>query len=244
MKKKSVKTKRLVIILIALVAVILVMVGYQLLSDRKSKDAYTIELDSGFGGDQTGFVGVMNESEFNAGVVSALQTLLNKDSHFIVLLSHPLDEAATNVEKVDKINEDNPDMVLSIHTGYNPNVNEGGMYIYADVPSENTNKDSVQLAQCIQQSFQETDLNPQVSYYYYHEIRPEVFTPNLVPVDDMTTYEDQTLDILSGTSAVAVYVEQLNIMNPQQITTWANEEGYQQLAQYYYEAIKAYYGVE
>lgn len=241
-QKMDRKTGHMIQILIVLAVLVGAAVAFQLFTSNSSGSAKIIELDAGNGGDQTGDVGIINESDFAQGVTDELQKLLKKDSRFTVKLTHETGTASTAAARAEKTNEDKADLLISIHADANADAEVSGMKIYADVPAADTNKESVKMAKAVQNSFSDTSLAPQTYYCYYKEIRPEVYQIHNVELDDMTEYEEETLDLLVKTDVPAVLVEQIYVTSQTDTDAWANEAGYKDAAERYYQAILDYFG--
>lgn len=241
-QKNDRSTGRMIKILIVLAVLVGAALAFQIFTSSSNGSAKVIELDAGNGGDQTGDTGIVNESDFAEGVTDELQKLLKKDSRFTVKLTHESGTASTAAARAEKINEDNPDLLLSIHADASSNPETSGMKIYADIPTADTNKDSVKMAEAVQNSFTDTSLNPVTYYGYYKEIRPEVYQIHQVGLDDTADYQEETFDLLAKTDVPAVLVEQIYVTSQSDTDAWANEAGYKDAAQRYYQAILEYFG--
>ena len=203
-----------------------------------------IEIDAAFGGDNHGYEGIINEADFTEAVVEKLSTLLTEDSHFEVLLTHEAGTSATVAQRVEKINADKPDFVLSIHATGTPDSTRSGQIVYADIPTASTHDASLKLAQDVAKAFTSDTWKPEVHYLYYTPFDDDSYQITEVNSDDTTDYKLETWDMMEQCNVPVVISNQIFVTNQSDIDTWANDDGYQKAAEQYYTAIKNYYGIE
>jgi len=243
--RKDPATKKLIIALIVVASLVAAALVYKLVFSPDKAAAVVVELDTGHGGDDPGNTGLINESDFNIGVATQLEKLLKADSRFKVILSHPFTEGASVDEKAAKINADKPDIVLSIHANADAhNADKSGMQIYADIPSSASHAQSLKVADAVRDAFTADNWKPGVYYYYYKEIKPEVYVIDLKDESDTADYSESTLRIMQECEVPVVEIEQIYVTSQGDVDTWANEDGYQKAAQLYYQALKSVYGVK
>lgn len=204
----------------------------------------TIEIDAAFGGDNNGYEGIINETDFTEAVVEKLSALLTEDGHFDVLLTHEAGTSATVAQRVEKIHTDKPDFVLSIHATGTPDASKSGQVVYADIPTAETHEESLKLAQNIADAFTSDTWTPQVHYLYYTPFDDDSYQISEVGSDDTTDYKLETWDMMEQCDVPVVISNQIYVTNQSDIDTWANDAGYQKAAEQYYAAIKKYYGIE
>lgn len=217
-------------------------VGTSVSGCKKSKTV--IELDAAYGGDNTGYQGIINESDFTESVVEKLAELLSDDSHFEVLLTHEAGTSSTVSERSAKINQDQPDIVLSIHASGTPDASRSGQEVYADTPTSSTHENSLKLAQCIQTAFTSDTWTPTVDYLYYKPFDDDSYQLEIIDSSDTTDYGLETWDLMENCDVPVVISDQIYVTNQSDIDTWASDDGYQKAAELYYAAIKSYYGIE
>lgn len=203
-----------------------------------------IELDAAFGGDNTGYQGIINESDFTQAVVNKLAELLNEDSHFEVLLTHAEGESSSVAERAEKINNDKPDLVLSIHADGTPDTSRSGQIIYADIPTSTSHEESLNLANAIKTAFTSDTWTPSVSYLYYEPFDDDSYQLNIVDASDTTDYALETWDLMEQVDVPVVISNQIYVTNQSDIDAWANDDGYTKAAELYYSALLEYYGIE
>lgn len=237
--KKSLKDP-MVVILVMLLVFLTCGTAISGCADKKT----VIELDAAFGGDNHGYEGIINESDFTEAVVEKLATLLTDDKHFDVLLTHEAGSAATVAERCEKINKDKPDFVLSIHATGTPDASRNGQVVYADIPSSSTHETSLKIADSIVKSFTTDTWTPSVHYLYYKPFDDDSYQLEEVDSTDTTDYQLETWDMMEQCEVPVVISNQIYVTNQSDIDTWANDDGYQKAAEAYYSAIKEYYGIK
>lgn len=203
-----------------------------------------IELDASYGGSETGYQGIINEADYTEEVVSRLSKLLKSDSHFEVLLTHSSDETSSMKERIEKINQDAPDAVISIHATGTPDTSKSGMNVYADIPTSSTHDISLGLAKSITDAFLIDEWVPALEYLYYKPYDDDSYQVQTVSSDDTTDYELETWGMMEKCDVPVIVVNQIYVTNQNDIDTWANEDGYTKAAELYYQAIRSYYGYE
>ena len=209
-----------------------------------SNKQITIVLDAAYGGDQPGYEGIVKEADVTQAIVEALSTKLQEDDHFAVQLTHEKGQAATVTERAEVINKIHPDLVLSIHAGGNPNPEQSGQKIYADIPTDSANKVSLAAAQTIGREFAADGWNVFMGYMYYEPFDENTYSILNVDADDTTEYQYDTWDIMKASEAPVVVSDSFRVTNQADVDRWANEEGYKKAADLYYTALKKYYGIE
>ena len=203
-----------------------------------------IALDAAFGGEDTGYQGIINEADFTESVVEKLAVLLTDDGHFDVVLTHDASTSATVEDRVNKIKQDGADIVLSIHATGTPDATRNVQQIYADIPTKTTHDASLKLANCIHDAFTSDTWTPSVNYLYYQPFDDDSYQIETVASDDTNDYQLETWDMMEKCDVPVVICNQIYVTNQTDIDTWANEAGYQKAADAYYQAIKKYYGIE
>ena len=104
----------------------------QTISKEEKQDGIVVAIDAAFGGELTGFEGVMNEADFNEKVVDALEKKLGENNRITVLRTHAAGETASVDEKVEVIRSNKADLVITICCANSNDANKSGMNIYPD----------------------------------------------------------------------------------------------------------------
>ena len=215
----------------------------QTISKEEKQDGIVVAIDAAFGGELTGFEGVMNEADFNEKVVDALEKKLGENNRITVVRTHAAGETASVDEKVEVIRSNKADLVITICCANSNDANKSGMNIYPDIPTNENNENSLKLAEKIQAAFTEGESIPTVQYMYYEPVGGNTYQIKYVGIDDTTDYGMETWRILEKANTTGVVVEQIYITNEEEVSTYANDSGYQKIADKYYKAITSYLGV-
>ena len=240
-KKKKLKNP-LVIILAVMLAFVAVGSAFSGCLNLTS-DRIIIAVDAAYGGEQTGYTGFINESEYAEGVVNALCARIQEDSRFIILRTHDAGTSRSILNIVKDVIERGADMVLSIHAGYDPDPARTGMHIYVEKPSSAEHERSLAFAQSIQKTFADT-VQAEIGCMYYEPTGEDKYQLKVVPADDETDYGLETWTIMEKTLLPAVVTEQIYVSNEADVSAWANEEAYEKSAEMYYQALCDYYGLK
>jgi N-acetylmuramoyl-L-alanine amidase len=207
------------------------------------KKTIKIELDAAYGGDNTGYAGIINESDFTQAQVDALTEVLNEDGHFAVLLTHESGKSASVAERAEKIKTDKPAAVLSIHAGGTPDASITGMSVYADIPTMKTNSDSLNTGTAVQKAFTSDSWTPTLGYLYYTPLGDD-YQLTKVDAKDTKDYKLDTWEMMEKIDDIpVVIVDQIHVSNQSDVDTWANKKGYKKAAKLYCQALKDAYGI-
>ena len=129
-------------------------VGCLFAGGAQSRTAFKIGIDAAFGGANKGFTGYIAESDINEKTVNAIEELLSKDDRFTVMRTHAAQTEAAVLDTAAKINEEQPQLVLSIHGGWDPDETVSGTRVYlsleedkdkAIITFKNTSRDALNI---------------------------------------------------------------------------------------------------
>lgn len=248
-KKSSTARKKvsfrdpMVLILAALLVFLTIGTAFFSSKEEPLGNGIRIELDAAYGGDAKGYEGIITESEFNENVVNALETILKADTRFTVVRTHEAGTDASVEEKGEKITKDNPELVLSIHCAGTADETVSGMNVYAETPSMSSYEKSLAFANEIVNCFFENGFQVNEGYLYYIPYGENAYQMEMVDVSDTTVRDQKTWALMEETEVPVVVVEQIYCSNQSDVDTYANEEGYQKIANTYYQAILNMYGL-
>ena len=242
-KKKKTLRNPLIPLLAVLLAFVVIGAAFSGCLNTGS-DRIRVAIDAAYGGDQTGYTGIINEADFNEGVVNALCERRMQDQRFITIRTHEAGTAQSVLNTVKEVNERNADMVLSIHAGYDPDPEKTGMRIYAEKPGTSDNERSLGFAEAIRQVFAQEYPEAAVSYMYYEPLGVDKYQMKVVPCSDETDYGLETWTLMEKTLVPTVVTEQIYVSNETDVSAWANEEGYKKAGELYYQALCEYYGLK
>jgi N-acetylmuramoyl-L-alanine amidase len=234
-----------IVILLCILLVFLTFGSTMSACSGASQNRVRIELDAAYGGSDTGYQGIVNEADVCQNIVTDLQALLKKDKRFQVLLSHEAGTSSSVSERAKKINQDNPLFVISIHADGNPNAALSGMHVYADIPSSKNHEASLRLAQAAANAFTAEDWPVSTGYLYYQPYESDgTYEMKFVSSEDTSDYQLDTLALMKQCDMPVIVTNQFYVTNETDVSTWANEDGYQKAAQKLYYAICDYNGLE
>lgn len=211
---------------------------------EKLKKRYVVEIDAAFGGSNTGYSGVIRESGFTENLAEAIEEALTKDDNFTVLRTHERGAESSVAQRLEKIESDKPDIVISVHASGSPDETRSGMHVYAQPAKMKDHEASVKLAQALQKAFADTSLSPQAGYLYYEMTDRDTERLKFTDISDKTDYKLKTWNILEGTGCPAVVVDQIYISNKEDVRQWANADGYKAAAERYLKALREYFAID
>ena len=204
---------------------------------------YTICLDAAYGEEAKGNKGIISEADYNAAFVKVLEERLKADTRFITKLTHAEGEHATVADRAAKISAEHPDLVISVHCGYDPSVSVSATKIYADVPGSKSNEKSLAAANAFKDALSSETNTPEVWYQYYEPISDNTFQISNVPVTETAKSELATWSLMEKSNAPVIVIEQFNVANQEAVTAFSSEEGMKQTAELYYKALLKLYGL-
>lgn len=222
-------------------AVLLFAIGYfGFMAYYTFSKPYTIALDAGHGGVDVGAEGVIQEVELTERTVAELQTLLEEDGRFRVILSRKAGEGASVTERNKKFQKWHPDLVLSIHGNANDDSSAKGFECYPSPPGYENHETSLAFAELLSAEMQTVGAKLRgtdgVRFGYYDANGEKV----LVDSSDTEIYDYDTFGMLKNMDCPAVLVEQCFITNAADVENFGTEEGCKKAAAAYYRAICRY----
>ncbi len=236
-------------ILAAAVSVMVIFgwgIGYlaRELQDRFANGIYTIAVDAGHGGGDTGAVGVLRESDMTAQTAALLTQRLAADPHFHPVATRPEDTAATPAERSAAANQKHPDLLLSIHGNSDGNsADTAGFECYPVTPGRKEHDDSMRFASLLVQRMQAAGASIRgtngIRYAYYDENDQKT----IVDSADDTPRSETTFTILERSRCPAVLAEQCFVTSAADVDAFGDADGCARAAECYYLAICDYFDV-
>lgn len=204
-----------------------------------------IELDAAFGGDTKGYQGIVTSATENEKIVDALETILNEDHRFVAKKTQEDGTYASIEQRKEQIEKDNPTIVISIRLQGSPYPEESGMYTYAQLSSMKKHKESKKLANAINDVFKE-DTTTNIGYLYYAPIKDtDTYELLFKDIEEKEVKDLETFALMEQCeSTPVVVISPFYVTNQSEVDTYANEEGYQRIAQKIYQAICNFNGLE
>lgn len=203
---------------------------------------YTIALDAGHGGVDIGAEGIINEVELTERTVAELQTLLEEDGRFRIILSRKEGEDMSITERNEKFQKKHPDLMLSIHGNASDDSSANGFECYPSPPGYENHEVSLAFARLLAEEMETVGAKLRgsgtegVRFGYYDSSGEKV----LVDSTDTEIYDMDTFGMLKNMDCPAVLVEQCFITNEQDVAEFGTEEGCKKAAAAYYRAICRY----
>ena len=212
------------------------------------KAAYSVALDAAFGGDNSGYIGLINEASVNEKTVGAIEAILLKDERFAVYRTHPAGTGKAVLDTAADLNEERPQIVLSIHAGWNPDASMSGTRIYPDLKEHSGYGESKKLADLIQKAFTAEDWQATVNQMYMHEQSDGTFKVEVIGMDETPAAAEgeraPTWTLLEKCELPCVIVEQFFVSDKGDIEKWNNDDGYRLIGEKYYSVLCEYFGIE
>ncbi len=242
-EKRRRKKKRKNMLWKIAVFVVLFAVGYGgFLLYYSSSKPYTIGLDAGHGGVDIGAKGIIQEVELTERTMAELQTLLEEDGRFRIILSREAGEGKTIPERSQLFQKKKLDIVLSIHGNANDDPKANGFECYPAPPGHGHHEVSLAFAKLLAEEMQTVGARLRgsgiegVRFGYYDENGKKI----LVDASDTEVYPLDTFGVLKNLDCPAVLVEQCFITNEADVEQFGTEEGCKKAAAAYYRAICRY----
>lgn len=213
----------------------------------KLSKPYTVALDAGHGGEDTGALGVIQEVELTEQTTKALEAMLKADGRFRVVLSRKYGESKDITSRNHTLKKKKPDILLSIH-GNADDLGQGtGFECFPSPPGRENYGISFAFAGILGQEMAEAGsvlrgING-IRYGYYIPNEAGEYIKTIKEADDLTEYEYGTFGILEGMDCPAVLVEQCFVTNEGDVMAFAGEEGTKKAAAAYYKSICRYLGI-
>lgn len=201
---------------------------------------YTVALDAGHGGVDCGAEGVIQEIELTERTTAELETLLEQDGRFRVILSREAGEGKSISERNRKLRRYKPDVMLSIHGNADDKASAHGFEAYPSPPGYENHEESLALAVLLAEEMQSVGATLRgtqgVRFGYYNSSGQKV----LVDSSDTEVYDYDTFGMLKHMQHAAVLVEQCFVTNQADVNAFGTEEGCKKAAAAYYRAICRY----
>lgn len=203
---------------------------------------YIIAVDAGHGGSDTGAIGVIEERQMTTATAQLLTGLLEADENYIPVQTRAsYDTTAQPSERVARANEQNADLILSIH-GNSAGSDAYGFECFPITPGRAWHEESMYFARLIAAGMAQAGHrlrgNGGVRYIYYDENNEK----QLVETSDRSVHTEVTFAMLEYAECPSVLVEQCFVTNEDDVARFGDEEGCALSARIYYEAICAYFG--
>ena len=203
---------------------------------------YTVALDAGHGGYDSGGKGFVHEIEMTENTVNALYALLENDANFMPVLCRAQGENASRTARAEAANAAHASLMLSIHGNEDrSNASSYGFECFPTPPGRYYHADALRFAHCLTEKMGEAGHRLRgetgVRYLYYNGK-----SKKMVEESDSQVRESGTFGVIEKAACPAVLLEQCFLTNQKDYQAWATPEGCIRAARVYYEAICAYFG--
>lgn len=242
-KKRTLHIGRLLLVLAMFAG--LCFGGFYVMKSVLHREKTLIVIDPGFGGDATGFTGYVNESEYAEQIASRLETLFAENRKVEVVRTHDAETGMDVNQRSALINDLSPAAVLSLRADTSSDPYRSGMTIYADVPGERTNKESLRFAGMIAEAFEADEAYAGqivTGYQYFRLIKQDTYEPVFAETDDTEKKDMNTWPLMEKCNVPVVIVSGLYVSNEEEVQMRTTEEAYDAAAQHYYDAILKFAG--
>lgn len=207
---------------------------------------YRVVVDAGHGGADPGARGVIEEKDMTAATAAALLDWLSQDPNYIPLQTRDsYDETATPAQRAARANEQNPQLLISVHGNSAANGSTAaGFECYPAVPGRTWHNESYYFAKLLASGMQAAGASLRgrggVRYIYYLENDQK----QLVENTHTEVRTERSFTLLEDVNCPAVLAEQCFVTSEADVAEFGSEEGCKRVARVYYEAICTYFGTQ
>ncbi len=185
--------------------------------------------------------GLITEAAYDEALTAELESLLKATGQFTVVRMKDADDTMTMARRLEKIDKENPDLVVSIHAIHTTEQGATAPLICVEPPASNTHDASFAAGSALQAHLYPAEREARLVYCYYTPVRPETWQLHLVPADDTTDYGEETLEIMTGNSAPVVQIAMLSMHSHEDLGALASAEGIRQTAEMIRDGLTDYF---
>ncbi len=204
---------------------------------------YTIAIDPGHGGMDTGAPGIIEEIEVCMNTSNALFELLSNDKNYTPILTHNYDEDVSTTDRAAVATQSKASLLISIHANKDSQQsNAHGFECYATPPGRYYHEQSLYFAGLIVQGMaqQGHTIRGETGVHYLYYVNGGD-TKKTVDSTDTKVQDDKSFGMLEKPLCPSVLVEQCFLSSQNDVDEWATPEGCERAARIYYEAICEYF---
>ena len=242
-RKKIIKTLLLLLFVLAILGTLFI-----LFYKKEEQKQYSIGIDAGHGGEDTGAIGYIQESELTEKTADLLEELLEKDGRFKIIRSRKNGENVNIVDRRELFLKKEVNLILSIHGNSDPTGTARGFECYPSPPGRENHSISYYFAVCIAEEMQKAGNHLRgengIRYAYYVTDENGKTQKAIKEISDTTVYAQPSFGIVEKVTCPAVLVEQCFVTNQEDVTAFGSEQGCAISAEAYYKAICKYFGIE
>ncbi len=211
--------------------------------ELQTNPPYTIALDSGHGGMDTGAIGIITEVDVCDTTTQYLYDMLKQDANYNPVLTHNFAEDLSTTDRALNSDKNKASLLLSIHANYDASSSQShGFEVFATPPGRYYHEQSLLFATYIAQGMADAGHRLRgdngVRYAYYSSSGN---SKKIVESSVKDIRENKSFGMLEKPLCPAVLVEQCFLSNSNDTQNWATPEGCLKAAQVYYTAICKYF---
>ncbi len=251
-KKRRMKRRRrrkiIKIFLLLLFVLFILSTLFILFYKKEEQKQYTVGIDAGHGGEDTGAIGYIQEAELTEKTADLLEELLEKDGRFKVIRSRKNGENINITDRRELFLKKEVNLILSIHGNSDPTGTAKGFECYPSPPGRENHSISYYFAVCITEEMAKAGNHLRgengIRYAYYVTDENGNTQKVIKEISDTTVYAQPSFGIIENVTCPAVLVEQCFVTNQEDVTAFGSEQGCTISAEAYYKAICKYFGIE
>ncbi|MEG1011284.1 MAG: N-acetylmuramoyl-L-alanine amidase [Ruthenibacterium sp.] len=212
----------------------------------QSAPPYTVALDAGHGGYDSGAVGLMREVELCEETVDALFVLLAADPNYTPVRTRENGVDLSTDDRAQAATEQRASLLLSVHGNYDADTRQShGFECFPAPPGRPYAEESLRFAKNLTAGMQAAGHRLRgengVRFLYYTN---GGHSKKLVESSDMRIREQKSFGMVEKPHCPAVLAEQCFISNYNDMEAWASPEGCAKAARIYYKAICTYFDTQ
>ena len=206
---------------------------------------YTIVIDPGHGGMDTGAESIAIETDVINKTSRYLYELLEQDENFTPVLTHREDEDPDSGRRADIANNRGADLLVSSHANSDSSRSSSGFECYPTTPGRPHHEQAMAFARLVTKHMSRAGHKLRgssgeagIKFAYYSGSSKKIVDSSDTKVRSLPSF-----GILEKSDCPALLVEQCFVTNYSDVENWAGDEGCKKAAGVYYRAIKEYFKV-
>lgn len=206
---------------------------------------YTIIIDPGHGGMDTGAESIAIETDVINKTTGYLYELLKQDENFNPLLTRREDEDPDSGQRADIANSQKADLLISIHANSDSSRSSSGFECYPTTPGRPHHEQAMNFARLVTKhmrlaghKLRGSSGEAGIKFAYYSGNSKKIVDSSDTKVRSLPSF-----GILEKSDCPALLVEQCFVTNYSDVQNWAKDEGCKKAAGVYYRAIKEYFEI-
>lgn len=205
---------------------------------------YTVALDAGHGGFDTGAQAMLDEVRVCEATVDALFALLSQDPNYAPLRTRESGQDLSTKERAEVAIAARASLFLSVHANCDKSTGQShGFECFPTPPGRTYSEQSLRFATLLVQGMQDAghrirgENGVRFAYYSGHN-------KQIVESTNTKPRTQKSFGVVEKPQCPSVLVEQCFLTNASDVEKWASPDGCRTAARVYYEAICAYFGTE